>query len=418
MHALTSVRKERIRCLARPPLRVCFLIDELARAGTEGQLLALIRCLDRRKVSPYLCLLRGGSSGDLEPPDCPILRLGVGSLCRPAAVAAVWRLVNWLRKEQIDVVQCYFPDSCYLGLPTAWLAGVPHRIRVRNNLGHWLTPLHRLMARLLRPLTTLTLTNSQAGRAKLQSSEALPADRVCVLTNGVDLDRFLELPLPDLSRDRVRRIGVVANLRHVKGLDILVQAAAEVVRQYPAIFEIAGEGETRAELERMITRLGLEQSVRLAGQISDVPRFLGKLDVAVLPSRSEGMSNALLEYMAAGRPIVATSVGAAAELLHEGVHGLLVPPGNLEALGKALGWLLDHPAEARRMAAAARQRARTEFSRQAMVQRFEGFYGSLPRRTESGLSFLVSRDAEPRSGAAERVGFRAPLRRCAAPRRG
>ncbi len=124
------------------PVRVCFLIDELAAAGTETQLLALIRRLDRDRVRPYLCLLRGGASASqaLEPDDCPILRLGVGSLRRPATLLKAARFIRFLRSERIDVVQAYFPDSSYFGLPAAWLAGVPHRLRTRNNLGHWLTP--------------------------------------------------------------------------------------------------------------------------------------------------------------------------------------------------------------------------------------------------------------------------------------
>jgi glycosyltransferase involved in cell wall biosynthesis len=111
--------------------------------------------------------------------------------------------------------------------------------------------------------------------------------------------------------------------------------------------------------------------------VADVPSFLAGLDVAVLPSRAEGMSNAVLEYMAAGRPIVATAVGATPELLADGEHGLLVPPGDPAALAAAIGKLLRQPELARRLGAAARRRARERYSREAMVRRFEAFYASL-----------------------------------------
>jgi hypothetical protein len=133
------------------PVRVCFLMDELAVAGTESQLLALIRHLDRSRVSPYLCLLRGtnAASQALEPSDCPVIRLALGALARPRTISAAFRFLCFLRCERIQVLQVYFPDSTYFGIPLGWLGGVPNRVRTRNNVGHWLTPTHRFLGRLL-----------------------------------------------------------------------------------------------------------------------------------------------------------------------------------------------------------------------------------------------------------------------------
>src|SRR5207245_1735638 len=107
------------------PIRVCFMIDELTSAGTETQLVALIGHLDRRRIEPFLCLLRGQDprSRSLEPPGCPVLRLGVRSLRHPGTPAKWWRLVRFLRRQQIDVFQVYFPESSYVGIPAARLAG-------------------------------------------------------------------------------------------------------------------------------------------------------------------------------------------------------------------------------------------------------------------------------------------------------
>jgi len=368
---------------ARRPLRVCFAIDFLARAGTEMQLLALIRNLDRREVQPYLCLLRGyvPMSQALEPDDCPVLRLNVRSLRRSGLIAEAWRFVRWLRREKIDVVQTYFPDSDFFGLPLAWLAGVPHRLRTRNNLGHELTPRQRCLGRLLHRFSTRTLTNCRAGRDVLLAGERLRPEQVEVLENGVDLELFLALPPgAALGTGPRRRVGAASNLRHVKGLDVLAQAAALLAGDYPdVVFEVVGEGEARPDLERQVHDLGLAHRFLMPGRVADIPRFLGSLDVAVLCSRAEGMSNALLEYMAAGRPIVATAVGAAADLIEDGRHGLLVPAGDAPALARAIAALLDNPTLAQELGAAARQRAETHYSRQAMVRRFEAFYAGLPR---------------------------------------
>jgi hypothetical protein len=150
----------------RSPVRVCFVIDQLNRAGTESQLLALIRALDRRRVEPFLCLLDGADpvSRELEPDHCPVLRLGLQGLARLRALAAAVRLRSFWRRNRIDVVQTYFLDSSYFGIPLARLCGVKTVIRVRNNAGYWLTRKHRLLGRFVGKLAHRTLTNSDAGR--------------------------------------------------------------------------------------------------------------------------------------------------------------------------------------------------------------------------------------------------------------
>jgi glycosyltransferase involved in cell wall biosynthesis len=365
----------------REPVRVCFLIDELAVAGTETQLLALIRHVDRRRVAPHLCLLRGDSavSRALEPADCPVWRLGVGALARPRALARVLRFVRLLRRHRVEVLQAYFPDSSYFGIPAAWLAGVPHRVRTRNNVGHWMTPWHRRLGRALNALTTATLANCEAARQALLAAEGPPPHSVRVLENGVDLARFLDLRPPG-ALPEAPCVGAVGNLRPVKGIDVLVGAAALLSgRHSRVVFRVAGEGGQRSDLESAVAREGLAERFFLPGAAEDVPGFLAGLDVAVLSSRAEGMSNALLEYMAAGRPIVATSVGGNPELVEHGVHALLVPPEDPGSLARAIGRLLDDRALAARLGAAARRRARERFGREAMVRRFEDFYASLPR---------------------------------------
>jgi glycosyltransferase involved in cell wall biosynthesis len=359
---------------------VCFLIDELAPAGTESQLLALIRHLDRRRVWPYLCLLRGDKpvSQTLEPDDCPILRLHVGALRHPGTLLRAGRFLRFLRRERIDVVQAYFPDSSYFGIPVAWLAGVKHRLRTRNNIGHSQTPLHRRLGRALNVFTTRTIANCAAARRALLEAEQPRPETVVVLENGVDLDRFAGIPALTARAVVEPHIGVVANLRLVKGLKEFISAAVRVSLRYPrARFSVVGEGEMRAELERQVAAEGLAGRFKLPGCVSDVPGFLADLDVAVLSSHAEGMSNSVLEYMAAGRPIVATAVGATPDLIADGVHGLLVSPRDAARLADAIELLLDDRELAQRLGAAARRRALERYSREAMVRRFEAFYLSL-----------------------------------------
>jgi glycosyltransferase involved in cell wall biosynthesis len=367
------------------PIRVCFLIDRLRPAGTESQLVALIRHLNRRRVEPYLCLLDGEDdlSRSLEPPDCPVLRLGVHSLHRRETVGAAWRLARFLRRERIDVVQVYFVDSTYLGVPVARLAGVPYVVRTRNNAGYWITPLHRWLGWFYHRFADVTVANCEASRRSVIAEERPSPRRVLVLENGVDLSRFPRghSGATTAPRPGGPAVGVVANLRPIKGLDILVRAAVAICAVHPDVtFHIAGEGEQRPELEQLVADLGLANCFHLPGTVFDIPAFLARLDVAVLPSHSEGMSNALLEYMSAGKAIVATRVGDNARLIEDGRHGLLVVPGSPTALAAAVRRLLEDPGLARRLGRAARRRVEECYSREAMVRRFEAFYEGLVGR--------------------------------------
>jgi glycosyltransferase involved in cell wall biosynthesis len=380
--AITS-RRQSLAETAPRPVRVCFLIDELAAAGTETQLLALIRHLDRSRVLPYLVLLRGEQPGSraLEPTTCPVLRLGCRSLRSPATMLRAVRFARFLRRERIDVVQTYFPDSSYFGVLVSWLAGVPCRVRTRNNVGHWMTALHRRLGRCLNGLTTVTIANCAAARRALLADEGPSPESVVVLENGVDLERFLAIPpLRTDWSSGPPRVGMVANLRPIKGVDVLVRAAARLASRHPTLtFTVAGEGSERAALEKQIRECGLADRFALIGSITDVPGFLASLDVAVLSSRAEGMSNAVLEYGAAGRAIVATAVGATPDLIEDGIHGLLVPPNDPDALAAAIDRLVQDRKLAARFGKAARRHVAERYSREAMVRRFEDFYERLIR---------------------------------------
>jgi glycosyltransferase involved in cell wall biosynthesis len=357
------------------PIRICYLIDSLSRAGTETQLLALIRSLDRRRFAPALALLRGDDdlSRRLEPDDCPVLRLGVRSLRSRRALAAAAELTRFWRRERIDLVQTYFLDSTYFGVPLARLTGVRRVVRVRNNLGHWLTPQHRAAGRVIGRVVDATLTNCEPARQAILAAEGGPARKLIVLENGVDIPRYSNLPPP---RFPPRRIGAVANLRPIKGVDVFIEAAARLAPRCPDLtFHVAGEGPERSRLEQLIESRGLAGRFHLHGAVADVPEFLGRLDVVTLPSYAEGMSNALLEALAAGRPVIATDVGANAHVLGEGRFGTLVPPGDAAALAQAIARQVSEPRP--EQIDAARRHVGHNYSREAMCRRFEAFYQRL-----------------------------------------
>ena len=382
MSALLAPRRPSVIAPPAPvaePVKVCFMIDRLSRAGTESQLLALVRELDRTRVQPSLVLLDGEAdlSRALEPADCPLIRLGVRKLLSVSATRAAARLRSFWREQRPDVLQTYFLDAAYFGAPLAKACGIKRVVRVQNNLGYWLTGKHRVLGRCVRPFVDAMLTNTDAGKQALVERERHRGDRVVVLENGVDTARFNRFMFPDTSKPRVR-VGCVANLRPVKNIDGLMRAAKAALERFPRLtFDVAGDGEQRPELERLHAELGLGDRFKLRGSVTDVAGFLRTVDVAVLPSHSEGMSNALLEYMSAGRAVIATDVGANAQVLRHGKDGLIVPAGDSEALVGALGQMLENPMRAAAFGSSARRRVEAEYSRDAMCRRFEAFYRTI-----------------------------------------
>ena len=373
-------------------VRVCFVIDELAVAGVEGQLLLLLERLDRARIQPLLCMLKGHDalSRSLEPKNCPVITLGVRSLHGPASFRSVFRLYRFLRREHIEIVHALCPDSLYFAAPVARLAGVPCVVRFCVNMGYWMNPLDRWLGKIYTRLVDATVANCEACRQAVIADQGTPPESVVIIPNGVDLSRFNGRGLSQFSRSEngtvplptaLQRVGIVANLRPVKNLELFIRAAGRLVPSHPNVqFEIAGEGDLHGRLEGLIESLGLRDHVKLLGSVSDIPAFLSSLNVAVLCSHSEGSPNAIMEYMAAGLPSVVTDVGGNRELIEHERYGLVVAPNDLEQLSAAIARLLDDRPLASRLGKNARQRAFAEFGVETQARRYEQFYQELFQR--------------------------------------
>lgn len=328
------------------PLRVGFVIDALnPGGGTENQLLLLLRKWSRSDIEPRLCTLHDTKLEGLD--DVSHLCLRVGRLATPKGFIGLWRMSKWMRQEKLDLMVTFFRDSNFMGTIAAKFAGVPV-VSSRRNLGkgYWHTPNEIRRLRFLNGMTQGFIANSDAVRRYTIESEGVPEHAITVIPNAIDLDRFR----PRRNQERPELlpsgflIGCVANFRPIKGLDLLIPAFAQVANHAlnPQLV-LFGAGDTEPELRRVVRAHGIESQVHFLGRRHDVPDLLPHLDMAVLPSRGESLSNAVVEYLAVGLPVVATDVGGTRELLLEGGLGSLVPPESSEALGKALLALLDDP---------------------------------------------------------------------------
>jgi glycosyltransferase involved in cell wall biosynthesis len=362
----------------RKPIRVCFVIDGLARAGTESQLLLMLKQCDRAVIEPYLCLLNGedADSNELLPSNCQTLRLGIRRLASATALRQAWRFWRFLRQNQIDVVQTYFNDSTRFAAPIAKAAGIKTVFGSRRNIGHWMTLRDARIARFYnRFFIDKIIANSEAARQSAIEQEGIEPDRVVVIPNSIDLERFQHIaPWQSKPVGTPRKVGMVGNLRPVKGPDLFIRAAHLVLQDYPDTqFEIAGDGD-QAPYQQLIDELGIANNVHLLGPVTDVPGFLATLDVAVLPSRAEGLSNALMEYMAAGRPIVATDVGGNGEVLSVIAEQCCVTEPEPSQLASRIRLLLNNSQIASRLANTAKELVLKE----ARLSRANDAYSSIP----------------------------------------
>jgi glycosyltransferase involved in cell wall biosynthesis len=230
------------------------------------------------------------------------------------------------------------------------------------------------------------LVNAEAVRAVLVS-QGYDASRISVIRNGIDVSRFqaggdshgIRIGLGFSPEAPV--VAVFARLNRLKGIEYFLEAAAILrIRFEDARFLIVGDSISeayRAELEKRAKDLGLHEHVVFAGFRSDIPELLREVSVSVLPSLAEGLSNVVLEAMAASVPVVATAVGGTPEMIDDGVQGLLVPPRDAPALVRAIGSLLAEPARRQSMGEAGRKRAKERFSLEAAVRETETLYERL-----------------------------------------
>jgi glycosyltransferase involved in cell wall biosynthesis len=166
----------------------------------------------------------------------------------------------------------------------------------------------------------------------------------------------------------------------VKGHPWLIAAAPAVIREFPSTrFVLVGDGERRADFEQQAAELGFKENFLFLGYRTDIPDILASCDVAVLPSRAEGLPNAVLEYMSARLPVIVSQVGGNAELVQDGITGLLVPPEDAASLSEALLRLLREPGLAERLAQSAREFIVRNFSFERLVHDVDALYSELLR---------------------------------------
>jgi glycosyltransferase involved in cell wall biosynthesis len=369
-------------------LKVLTLVERVGEYGGAERLAAQIAIrLDPERFERILCasrwsaMERGNTEARASVEELESAGVRFFGLDRTARLQLwAWRpFVSLLRRERVDVVHSHMFGSNFWAAVFGRLAGVPVVIAHEHGWSYEGQPLRRLVdRRVIASASNAFIAVSREDRRRMIEVEGIKPEHVVFLPNGISIaqsdghaDARRELGIaPDAPV-----VGVVGFLSPLKALDVLIRAAALLAPRIPGLkVLLVGDGTERDRLERLIAQLGLRDTVLMLGLRTDVPALLSAFDVAVCCSDSEGSPLAVMEYMEAALPVVATRVGGLPDLIEDGVHGLLVERQDPAGLAAAVETLLRDPERARQMGERARERRRREFELDVMVRRLESLY--------------------------------------------
>ncbi len=373
------------------PIHILYLIDVLwGLGGAEGVLLRIPRLLpkDRYRCTIGTFRLRP-SSPVFDDIPCPVREFPVSRVFGMGAIRTALDLRQFIRSENVQIVHTFFESADLLGGLVAKLSGVPVLISSRRDMGILRSTRHRVAYRLFSPLFNQVQAVSDAVREETIRADRIDPNKVVTIPNGIEIDKLTAAKGSGSLRqslgldDAFPLIVTVGHIRRVKGYDMLLRAAAEVCRIHPnATFLIVGsvqEPECERDLHDLVRQFHLERNVRFLGKMENenVWSLLKVCDVFCQPSRSEGMSNALLEAMACELPCVATAVGGTPEVLEDGRTGYTVASEDHQAAANRILRLLADPESARTMGRMARRVVEERFSAQSMIRSMAGMYDQL-----------------------------------------
>jgi len=378
--------------VTRVPIRVLHVLLSLEPGGLENGVVNVINRLDRdRFVSSVCCLKHAGEfARRIEDPRVAIHELHWRGGNDPRLAL---RLARLLRRTRPDIVHTRNAEPFFYGFAGAKLARAKALVHSEHGRKFDDRPARFAVQRWMSRHTDAIFAVSGQLKTDLVRHIGMPEASVEVLHNGVDLSRFnvaARADAPSPAREALRRdwgvpagalvVGSVGRLVAVKNYALLLRAVASSGLDDVHLV-LAGEGPERAALTALAASLGIASRLHLLGHSNDVDRVLGAFDVFVLPSFSEGMSNTLLEAMAAGVPPVASDVGGNGEIVRDGVDGRLFPSDDEAALRACLVALCRDEAARARLATAARERVLSTFDIRQMIERYEQLYERVHART-------------------------------------
>jgi glycosyltransferase involved in cell wall biosynthesis len=363
------------------PVNILHVISTLHVGGVENQLAIILGKYDRKKLSPLVCSLSDKGEIGREIEESGIEVISLNKLGHRFNWTTVRDIYNLIKARDVKIVRTHQYHANLYGRLAAWLAKVPcvvasvHNVYTRDRKLH-----RRIINKFLSGFTDRVVAVSEAVKRDILKYDHLMDDKVTVIYNGIDTQRF-----SDTNRNSMRAalgispeaqvIGTVGRLTIQKGQKYLLDAVAMLRKKFPQIaLLIVGDGPMRDELSNHIKALGIDKNAILVGTRRDIPRLLSAMDIFVLPSLWEGSPNALIEAMAAGKPVIATDIPPIREIINLDKVGILVPVEDSKAIASSIELLFNSKTLAETFGKSAKERVFSDFAMNITVNKYVNLF--------------------------------------------
>ena len=369
----------------KSPINVLYLITDLKYGGAQTVLMNLLEQLDTNHFQAQVVCLFGGSlpiGDELRARGIKVTDL---QMTHPWRLDSLWRFYRLLKREKITILHTSLFHASLVGRLIGGFSRIPVILTWRHNVSlgaGWRDLINRWTSKLD---DCVVVVSEPARQAELRTS-GIPQDKIQLIYNAIDIGRYSQIT-PEIRKSTRESFGIangtfligfVGRLHPQKGVEILLEAFARCHPEHKNSFLlIVGEGELQNRLEAYATSLGITNQILFLGSRKEIPEILVSLDLFVLPSLWEGLPMVLLEAMAAGLPVIATSVGGTPEVVVDGTTGYLVPPEDADKLATAILQLAENPELRMNFGKAGRARVEKNFSIREMVKKIEQLYRDL-----------------------------------------
>lgn len=351
------------------PLNILHIIPNLTVGGVENQLSIVLKNYDKRIFSPYVCCLSGQGEIGKEIESNGIKVVYLNKLKHQFDWSIIRDIYRLIRRWDIKIVRTHQYHANLYGRIAAFMAKAPCIISSIHNVYTIDKKIHRrLINKYLTAFTDKVVAVSNAVKKDILEYDKIPEDKIIVIYNGVEIERFLRGKNKDIRAELKLNsdtplIGTVGRLTIQKGHKFLIEAIAKLKKDFPNItLLIVGDGPLRQELKDYAETLRIGKNVMFLGVRRDIPEILSTIDIFVLSSLWEGLCNSLIEAMAAEKPVIATDIPAVREIISSEKMGILIPPKNSEAITDAISLLLKNKSIAQNLCKSAKERVLSIFT--------------------------------------------------------